>query len=199
MIENAFSMPILLDNFSLDKSQVELLKSEARFYLAEHGMESGNALSTAGKMRSFHELSELHELCNFVEEKADLFWHAYGLSKRYQPYIKESWINVHGQGGKTEPHYHSGSVMSAAYYIQFEPGNGDIKFVNPMEYHMCHEPREDDCDITVEIEQFDLIIFPGVLKHSTEPNYIDSERYVLTFNFDYKDREPVRHIFNESQ
>lgn len=188
-------MPVLLDNFPIKQEHVDLLKSKAQLQLNNHGLELGDAQSTAGEIRDFHTMPELAELCEYVTLKADELWHAYGLSTRYRPCIKETWINRHGIGGKTDVHYHSGSPISAAYYLEFERGNGDIQFINPLEYHQCHEPREDDSNITVEVEQFDLVMFPGVLKHATEHNSIDKDRYVLTFNFDYIDREPTRIIF----
>lgn len=195
MIENAFSMPMLLDNFPIEQKHVDLLKGIAQEKFQSHGLELGDAHSTATNIRDFHNLEEIKHLCDHVTECADKLWQAYGLTKRFKPYIKETWINRHGKGGYTDLHYHSGSPISAAYYLEYEPGNGDIKFVNPLEYHQCHEPREDSEDITIEIEKFDLVMFPGILKHSTEVNTLESERYVLTFNFDYKNREPVRHIF----
>lgn len=191
MIENAFSVPMLLDNYPISQQQVDLLKSIAQHNLQPHALEVGNAFSTAGNTREIHKLEQFAELCAYVTQCADQLWLAYGLSNRYEPVICETWINKHGYGGSTSPHIHSGSQLSAAYYFEFESGNGNIKFTNPLEYHQCHEVRETDNDIIVEVEQFDLVMFPGILRHSTEENSLHSERYVLTFNFSHQDRKPV--------
>lgn len=195
MIENAFGVPILLDNYHIDSQTQDSLVDIAQQHLDYHGLEIGDAQSTASNFRQVHEIAQFKDLSEYMTELANKLWISYGLSSRYEPIISETWINKHSNGGATMPHIHSGSMISASYYFQFEQGNGNIKFTNPLEYHQCHELRETDNDITVELEQFDIVMFPGILKHYTEANTLQTDRYVLTFNFGHQDRKPVRYNF----
>lgn len=196
MIDRLFSVPILRDNYPLTEEQIEKIKNIVYPQFSSHELEIGDAHSTSDSARNLHTLPEFSDISEYILTKADEYWLDYGLSNRYEPTINETWINRHGKGGVTDTHHHSGAPVVAAYYIQFESGNGDITFVNPLEYHQCHEPRERTCgNMTANIKQFDLLIFPGMLNHKTGINHLDNDRIVMSFNFGFKDREPKRYYF----
>ncbi len=199
MINDLFSVPILIDNYPLTQEQVDILKHYAYQQFGNHELEVGDAQSTSDGPRDLHNIPELQDFYTYVLDKANEYWLEYGLNQRFEPTINETWINRHGKGGLTDTHHHSGAPIVAAFYIQFEQGNGGITFVNPLEYHQCHEPRErTGGNMTANINQFDLFIFPGMLNHKTEQNNLDVDRLVMSFNFGYQDRQPKRIYFDEN-
>jgi hypothetical protein len=69
-------------------------------------------------------------------------------------------------------------------YLQLEEGNGYIQYKDPLEYIKAFRPKE--ClikeFISVPAITGDVLLFPGWLRHRTEKNLIDKERWVLTTN-----------------
>jgi hypothetical protein len=54
-----------------------------------------------------------------------------------------------------------------------------------LEYHWHGYPKKNDRNMywhAVDIEEGDVIIFPGWIKHRTEINQSNENRYVLTVN-----------------
>lgn len=100
--------------------------------------------------------------------------------------IGMSWLNVHKKGGATLEHNHGTVIMVAATYLQLEPGMGYIQFKDPLEYVKTFRPRYDkniDDWRTIPAKTGDVFLFPGWLRHRTEENTLNKERWVLTTNF----------------
>jgi len=97
-----------------------------------------------------------------------------------------SWLNVHKKGGVTLEHNHGTVVIVAATYLQLEPGMGYIQFKDPLEYVKGFMPRWEKGVTewrTIPAKTGDTFLFPGWLRHKTQENTLDKERWVLTTNF----------------
>jgi hypothetical protein len=86
------------------------------------------------------------------------------------------WFNVAFQGSYNSPHIHSGSQISAAYYIRTEqpveehPFSGRIDFIyNNLQYGHFPKPGT-------------LILFPSDMLHWVHPYYGNGLRICLSFN-----------------
>lgn len=88
--------------------------------------------------------------------------------------------------GFDSPHNHTGAILVGVYYIQVPPNSGDI---------LLHDPRGvninwPDPDIKSNERPFvritpsagDLLLFPGYLVHSVEPNLSNETRISLAIN-----------------
>jgi uncharacterized protein (TIGR02466 family) len=155
---------------------------------AQHALEKNQGISTYNHPSNqgfmLHKLPEFEKLVTIIEAYAECHWVAYGLSERYRPVVKMMWANIHNKGDYTAVHQHSNSILVGAFYLKFPKDAGDIFFENPLEYHTCHEPRDMLSLYTHEIEEHDLCIFPGWLKHGTHKSNSDESRIVIAINFD---------------
>ena len=158
---------------------------------ARHDLEDGGKSSRVINMH-LHNNEEMSELCSDVLSYADQFWLNYGLDSYYEPSFNTVWANEHKRGHKTQVHNHSGSPIVGVYYFKVPENSGRLFFENPLEYHMCHEPRTGPWVEYVDVQGGDLVMFPGYLKHGTEVSMSDDSRIVVAFNFGYCNRKPVR-------
>ena len=102
---------------------------------------------------------------------------------RYAPVT--SWVNVHNNGGVTLEHEHGSAILVAATYLDIPDGSGFIEFKDPFEYQNGFLPRENDLHNwkSVSAKTGDTLLFPGWLRHRTQPNNTFNDRWVLTTNF----------------
>ena len=100
-----------------------------------------------------------------------------------------SWANNHRSGDYTREHSHSDGIrqshISAVYYIEKCDG-GDIEFVNPLDYIHRLTPRVGEVgdmllSESVRTETWDFLLFPGWLRHRTQPTL--HPRKAISINF----------------
>jgi uncharacterized protein (TIGR02466 family) len=116
------------------------------------------------------------------------------LLKEFEYYYGNSWVNVHPNGGVTTEHSHGSTVMVAAAYLQLPEKSGYIQFKDPLEYVKSFHSRKPEYvgDYhTIPAKTGDVFLFPGWLKHRTEYNKSNLDRWVLTTNIvsDIKHKE----------
>jgi uncharacterized protein (TIGR02466 family) len=97
---------------------------------------------------------------------------------------KNTWLNLHKKSGYTDEHAHQSADLVASCYIKCPPNSGNIEFRDPLEYHRFSSPfvPENNTWREVECTTGDIVIFPGWIKHRTQPNNTDEDRIVLTVN-----------------
>jgi hypothetical protein len=111
--------------------------------------------------------------------------HKWKLLKEFGYYYGNSWVNVHPKGGVTTEHSHGSTVMVAAAYLQLPEKSGYIQFKDPLEYLKSFHSRKPEYvgDYhTIPAKTGDVFLFPGWLKHRTEYNKSNLDRWVLTTN-----------------
>lgn len=130
-----------------------------------------------------------------IKSACDFFVHQeLGVEDGVNFEIQNSWINRHKQGENNTLHWHSNAMLSAVYYIQNEPGAGDILFRRSHNYYnLFHDTvrvefKQDSMNqynmdtIAHKPKSGDLIIFPSHCEHMVTQNETTSERYSLAFN-----------------
>lgn len=135
-----------------------------------------------------HKLPEFKSYFTWLKQVVtDIAIQGMGYSNAYHKYtISNSWCNVHYPEGKTHAHNHSNTFMVAAAYLKM-PENGG--------YFMAHDPLEQVKSFyyhdnpewmwtEIPVISGDILIFPGWMKHKTQENKSNEERWVLTTNFD---------------
>jgi uncharacterized protein (TIGR02466 family) len=99
--------------------------------------------------------------------------------------ITNSWFNCHKPGGQSLQHEHGTVDIVVSSYPRFPKNSGRIEFKDPLEYHWHGYPKKNNRNMywkAVDIEEGDVLIFPGWIKHRTEINNSNENRYVLTVN-----------------
>jgi hypothetical protein len=71
-------------------------------------------------------------------------------------------------------------------YLNLPENGGFIQFKDPLEYHHGHLTKQFDTELgswrTMPAKTGDVLMFPGWLRHRTEPNKSKEKRWVLTTN-----------------
>ncbi len=106
--------------------------------------------------------------------------------------IKEMWAIINKKDDFNVVHTHPNSYLSAAYYVKAPENCGKFQVENPNiakrhSYPEIKNKNEFNMQVGgMEINEGDLLIFPGYLPHKVEKNDSDEDRIVISFNVDIK-------------
>jgi len=109
----------------------------------------------------------------------------WGLAPQWEYFIGNSWVNVHTKGGVTTEHHHGPCAMVIATYLELPKNGGYIQFRDPTDIYKTFHSRPNEDDFTwrtIPAQTGDVLLFPAWLRHKTQPNGADEERWVLTTN-----------------
>ena len=101
------------------------------------------------------------------------------------------WANINPPGGMNQPHIHPNALFSGVYYVKSQPNCGRLKVMDPrpgvqfvMPVRKPGDPGKDMWrDANIEPVVGRIIMFPGWLWHSVEPNKSNDLRISVSFNF----------------
>ncbi len=106
--------------------------------------------------------------------------------------IKEMWAIINKKEDFNVIHTHPNCYLSAAYYVkaQKDCGRFQIECPNIAKRHTYPEiENQNELNVNVagiDVEEGDLLIFPGYLPHKVAKNESDKDRIVISFNVDVK-------------
>ena len=106
--------------------------------------------------------------------------------------IKEMWAIINKNGDFNILHTHPNCYLSAVYYVKATEKCGKFQIENPNIAKRNFYPeikRKNELNLKVagiEIEEGDLLIFPGYLPHKVSTNESNQDRVVISFNVDIK-------------
>jgi uncharacterized protein (TIGR02466 family) len=97
-----------------------------------------------------------------------------------------AWSSVYPKGSWVPSHCHPGAHWSGVYYVSASDGCGDLLLSDPKEYASVNDPAgfrwRGDHQMSVTPADGKLCVFPGYLKHQTQPNRSDYDRIIISFN-----------------
>ncbi len=127
-----------------------------------------NEFKDFGKFLDIH-LPKVYQLHNIIDK---------------QNGILNSWINIHDESGETLEHFHNHTDFVVTSYLSLPEGSGYIEFRDPLEYHRANTYIQPELELwkAVPCKTNDILIFPGWLKHRTQPNLTNNRRIVMTMN-----------------
>jgi uncharacterized protein (TIGR02466 family) len=106
--------------------------------------------------------------------------------------IKSIWAIINKKDDFNVIHSHPNSLLSAAYYVKAPENCGRFQVENPnyIKKHITPQiVNENEHNVIlagIEINEGDLLIFPGYLPHKVAKNQSDEDRIVISFNVDIK-------------
>ena len=106
--------------------------------------------------------------------------------------IQAMWAIINKKDDFNVIHSHPNCLLSAAYYVKAPKDCGKFQIENPnsIKKHISPEiVNKNEHNVLlagIEINEGDLIIFPGYLPHKVEKNKSDEDRIVISFNVDVK-------------
>jgi len=106
--------------------------------------------------------------------------------------IKEMWAIINKKNDFNVIHTHPNCYLSAAYYVKAPKNCGRFQVESPNIARRHSYPeisKQNDLNVEVagiEIEEGDLLLFPGYLPHKVAKNESEEDRIVISFNVDVK-------------
>lgn len=184
---NIFGNYLIKDSYKFDwatlKNQVDPILERPE--CATHP-EVPNGHSTLMTVESMpHDWPELQNYIKWLSIKIPEVQLAWNL-RQCRVQLINSWFNSHPPGARSTEHEHGNVDIVASAYPRFPKNSGRIQFKDPLEYHWHGYPVSGDRNVfwkTVQLEENDVVFFPGWIKHRTEINTSKEDRYVLTMNF----------------
>ncbi len=132
-----------------------------------------------------HTWVEMHDFNGWATNHAASILNGWGF-KFNQLKIDNSWVNCHWPGGWTNFHTHPFSNLSLVAYINAPEKSGNLLMIDPMENHWHGFPTSRNMEIVggqpIPIEKNKVIFFAPFLRHGTEKNRSDQERWVISMN-----------------
>tara|TARA_R110000824_G_scaffold118960_2_gene271631 strand:+ start:264107 stop:264808 length:702 start_codon:yes stop_codon:yes gene_type:complete len=111
---------------------------------------------------------------------------------KFELFYQEMWLNKNGPNDFNKAHVHPNSMLSGAYYAKVPPSSGNIEFYDPVrERVMSVFPVKERTRINTQAMEYKaeeglLLIFPGWLQHSVQPNRSNDFRVSISFNMGFK-------------
>jgi len=98
------------------------------------------------------------------------------------------WFNVNSRADYNSVHNHHGAVLSGVYYVDVPQDSGSIEFYRDDDSEYYLPVLESYNNFTKQKHVIDpepgmLLLFPGWLKHSVQPNKSSSDRVSISFNY----------------
>lgn len=106
--------------------------------------------------------------------------------------IREMWAIINKKDDFNVIHTHPNSCLSAAYYVKATENCGrfQVENLNIAKKHsspLIANNNELNMNVAgLEVQEGDLLIFPGYLPHKVSKNESDEDRIVISFNVDIK-------------
>lgn len=102
--------------------------------------------------------------------------------------LGRAWVQNQNPGGTNTPHSHARSILVGVYYLQANEDCGDLLLQNPNAGTIWSGAIENNTDcrayIRIKPQQGMIVIFPGYVIHSVEPNRSNTQRISIATNFD---------------
>ena len=102
------------------------------------------------------------------------------------------WAIINKKNDFNVLHSHPNSFLSAAYYVKASKNCGRFQIENPNIAKRHYYPEvlnKNELNMTVgglNINEGELLIFPGYLPHKVSKNESNDDRIVISFNVDIK-------------
>jgi len=146
-----------------------------------HGLEKNGGKTTFNTANNLIFDPNCNDLKQWLTFVADSVWKKWNFAEDIPRFIHRSWVNLHPPGSYTSGHDHGQCHQTIVIYLKQPPLGGNIMFRDPLQYTFSGFPKIDRNDWkTVEVNQNDVLFFPGFLHHMTEKNLSNEDRLVMT-------------------
>jgi len=203
MFEELFPVKIYRDKIQgLDQALAGVIKECEDMWDGKHSLhpDLGPAtLTTYNTNNMLQNHPAFADIIAQIEPMIQKCWEEFRWYRGLKPHIHEMWVNKTLKNSGVIPHNHSPYLLSGIMYINIKPELGYTVFENPNHLVISHQPfdwhRPDEIQWNIEtvmpVENGDIIIFPGWLRHKAQINVTDEPRYIAAFNVGVTGDYPV--------
>jgi len=135
-----------------------------------------------------HKLKEFQDYYEFIKPiYTDIIFNKWNYPKNenVEYKISNSLIAKYDKNGYITEHNHEEAVCVIVGYIKLKKNGGIIKMRDPFyefKKNLINTKDDDWLWQSVEVEESDIIFFPGAMWHKTLPNLSNSERIIISTN-----------------
>ena len=182
-------LPIPITTVQLPETPVEIME-----YIKTLEFVPFNKELTISKHRQVFDLPEFAPLKTSVMAAAEKYWREVaGVAYSTNLVIRHAWLTRHRPGEFNPIHMHTTSLFVACVYLQAPEKCGDIVFfkdnnylnlfpaVVDLDYHTHNMINRKSFSVTPKRDL--AVFFPSHLKHTTERNESNEDRYALNVDF----------------
>ena len=188
MINNLFTCPVYESQLDLDAKAISLNCLDIKH--KSNGVIKSNLTGWQSQDLDLFNLPDyMKKLKELIESHANDYGKDMHISKPLT--LANMWININEYKDSNSPHIHPYSVFSGSFYIDVTEDSGGIKFWNPSHETMGYafndnisKYEQTNCSTWTVVPMTSmLILFPGYIKHSVEPNMNKKlKRISISFN-----------------
>lgn len=149
------------------------------------------SVNTCNKLQ---EKIDIEDLIDFVSDSVKQYWKELNYIDASVK-VHHSWANIYPPGSYIDNHNHSPAPLTASFYLKKPEDSGNIVFENPISTLLRYQPYKglsdsenyaSAFDTVVEVNEGELVIFPGWLMHKTEINNAQDNRIIIGFDIAYE-------------
>ena len=149
-----------------------------------------DSLCSYNVIRNLHLWEELQPYVSFLNHHLEIYWKELRYNPQCRPNVIEMWANEYKYGSFIDAHNHSPIAITTSFYLKKSKSNsGNIVFEHPLETLLKHQPINFDDDLygtlfnkEIEVEEGDVVMFPGWLRHRTTTNLAHTDRIIIGAN-----------------
>jgi len=177
---------VQLDNENYIKNSVTTDYSKLDPYHPYHpnsrNLVQQHGLTSYHTVRNLHTVLELQTYTEFLKKHLDIFWDYLGYKGR--PKIQDTWANRYTTNSFIALHDHAVAPLAVAFYLKKPKDASNIIFVDQNISTLQKQPYAETQTFERElvVEEGDLVIFPGWVKHRTAPSASTQERIAICSN-----------------
>ena len=151
-------------------------------------VEKDGGITSTGHLDAPHMWPEMLVLRKWFDQRAeeilklwDLNFNSFGVTK--------SWVNSHYNGAWTDSHDHGNAHLVCSVYLKQPSYGGNLEFENQGRTLFANYPFAQNKSklhnyyTEVEVQQGDVVFFPGWLSHRSQPNKSLDRRIVMGMNW----------------
>jgi uncharacterized protein (TIGR02466 family) len=178
-----FDIPIQEVDYNkvAEECYLEKSKSEGRTVSNRIGWQSHDIYANS-------EIPNISNLIKTIEMYSKNIFQDYGIKKEFNLVINNSWININTPGSYNEFHIHHNCVLSGVYYVSAPENSGNVviynnsimQFINAS--YLDTNNKNTYPEVVYKPVTGRVIIFPGWLPHSVQPNNSKEDRISIAFN-----------------
>lgn len=107
-------------------------------------------------------------------------------------HFQEMWLNKNGPSDFNKAHVHPNAMFSGAYYVKVPDNSGNIEFYDPVRERVMNIfPVTERTRLNTQAMEYKgaeglILIFPGWLQHSVQPNRSNDFRISISFNMGFR-------------
>tara|TARA_R100001594_G_scaffold63075_1_gene97523 strand:+ start:5224 stop:5838 length:615 start_codon:yes stop_codon:yes gene_type:complete len=133
--------------------------------------------------RSHHEYPPIRD----ITEEIKIFLHEVIQKEKYKInkiMTLEAWANLYRKNDHAIPHHHGKGVIACVYFVSIPKDSKSRFLLYNKNFNAMSEKDENKEVLAVNINEGDIILFPGPMVHSVTNNQSNKERITVAINYE---------------